>query len=35
MIKSFYSVDMNSSGHKVDFAEKDVRHSVAEMLSNR
>ena len=35
MIKSFYSVDMNSSGHKVDFAEKDVRSSVAEMLSNR
>jgi hypothetical protein len=35
MIKSFYSVDMNSSGHKLDFTEKDVRLSVAEMLSNR
>ena len=35
MIKAFYSVDLNSAGHKVDFAEKDVRSSVAEMLSNR
>ena len=35
MIKSFYSVDKNNSGHKIDFSEEDVRLSLAEMLSNR
>ena len=35
MLKSFYSVSRHESGSQINTTEKDVRLSMAEMLSNR